>query len=241
VKSIVVSIHIPKTAGVTLKNILTSVYGENFLWFTETNSTRFVFERLRNYDLNKIECIHSHMGYGIHKYLETLDIECKYIMFTRSIPNRLLSYFNYIMTDAVKEHYNWENRFGWEDDISFHDWLSSCRMADQDNSMTRFLSGCENLNTDPIKYKMCESDLDQARMSIGNFSFIGSVEKFDRDVRRLANKLSWSAIPTYGRSNAHPNHPTEKSIPLEDLELIHKTQYFDFRLHETIKRLTGNN
>lgn len=63
--NIVISIHIPKTGGTTLKNILTSVYGDSFLWLTETNSAKRAFERLKGYDLTKIKCVHGHIGYGI--------------------------------------------------------------------------------------------------------------------------------------------------------------------------------
>lgn len=229
---IVVSLHIPKTGGVTLKNILTSVYNDRFLWFTETNSARYAYERLRGYgDLTKIDCIHGHIGYGIHRYLETRGIGCKYILFTRPIADRLLSYYNYIMTDAVKSHYNWEDRFGWADDISFMDWLSSCRMADQDNSLTRFLSGCENLNTDPTKYRMCGEDWNLAIENSKNLSFVGSISNFDTEIERLANALSWENIPEYGRDNAYPDHRYTKDLTNEELDLIEEMQRHDIALY----------
>jgi len=240
---IVVSMHIPKTGGVTLKNILSDVYGEGFLWFTETNSARYTFERLRGYFKEEpsrdIKCIHGHIGYGIHKYLETIGIGCKYILFTRPIGDRLLSYYNYIMTEAVKSHYNWEDRFGWEDGISFMDWLSSCKMADQDNSLTRFLSGCENLNTDPTKYRMCREDYILATENSKNLSFVGSISNFDTEIERLANTLSWEHIPKYGRDNAYPDHRYSKDLTNEELDLINETQRFDIALYNNkLKKVT---
>ena len=231
-KSIVVSIHIPKTGGVTLKNILTSVYGDSFLWFTETNSARYTFERLRGYDLSNIKCIHGHIGYGIHKYLNLMGIGCKYIMFTRSITNRLLSYYNYIKTDAVSEHYRWDSRFRWGKDINFYDWLLSYKMADQDNSAVRFLSGCGNLNTDPMKYRMTNIDCKIALHNLKNLSFIGSTDNFDSDINRLAETLSWDKIPEYGRDNAYPDHRDEGDLNQQELILIKESQKFDILLRD---------
>ena len=239
-QEIIVSIHIPKTGGTTLKNILASVYGDNFLWFTETNSHRLAFEKLRNSaledKLKDIKCIHGHLGFGIHNYLSYMGIKCKYIIFTRSIEDRLLSYFNYINTDAVKSHYKWDNRFGWDNDMSFFDWLSSCKMADQDNSIVRFLSGCDNLNTDPLKYRMCEQDLELAKKNSKELSFVGSMDNFDADIKILANKLSWGIVPEYGKDNANPDHRYGKDLQREERSLILETQKLDFSIQRWLDK-----
>ena len=170
---IIVSLHIPKTAGVTLKNILTGVYGDSFLWFTETNTARGCYERLRHYDLEKIKCIHSHVAYGIHRYLKTDNITCKYITFIRNPYERLMSFYNYILTQPVNAHYKWDRSYGWDPSMKFKNWLLDCRLAAQNNDEIRFLSGCENLNTDEILYPMSQADYDMALDNLHNFFFIG--------------------------------------------------------------------
>lgn len=226
-KSIVVSIHIPKTGGTTLKNILSSVYGDSFMWIMETNSARAAFEKIRNRDLDKINCIHGHIGFGIHKYFNLMGIGCKYIVFTRNVVERLLSYYHYILTVPVNTQYKWDSAYGWTANTSFSDWLPSFRVADMDNGLTRFLSGCDNLNTDPLKYRMSLQDYDIAKENLNQLYFTGSVTNFDMDIIRLANALSWESVPTYEINNSNP-HSTE--ISQADDDLILNSQQYDIDL-----------
>lgn len=103
-------------------------------------------------------------------------------------------------------------------------------MADQDNSLVRFLSGCENLNTDGLKSSMCKTDYHFAQKNAKNISFIGSMDYFDIGIKNLANHLGWSSIPDYGKDNSYPDHRNNKDLEEHERLLIAKTQKFDILL-----------
>ena len=234
---IIVSLHIPKTAGITLKNILSEVYGDGFLWFPETNTTRGCYERLRHYDLSKVNCIHSHVGYGIHKYLEADGISCKYITFLRNPYERLMSFYNYILTEPVNDHYKWDESFGWSKDTKFKDWLLDRKLAAQDNDEVRFLSGCENLNTNTIKYNMARSDYRMAVRNLGDFSFVGFKENFDNDIISLSKLLNWKSIPEYTKANVGPVENHTRNLSIEDVAVINHTNNYSISLWRYQRRL----
>ena len=237
-KELIVSLHIPKTAGITLKNILSDVYGDSFLWFTQTNTARGCYERIRHYDLSKIKCIHSHVAYGIHKYLEADGVKCRYITFIRNPYERLMSLYNYILTDPVNEHYKWDESFGWTREMGFQTWLLDCKLAAQDNDEIRFLSGCENLNTDGIKYNMSQSDFVMARRNLKKFDFVGFTENFDNEIITLAKILGWNSIPEYVRSNVGPVENKMSNLSIAGKNTVRSTNNYSLALwnHITLKK-----
>ena len=107
-------------------------------------------------------------------------------------------------------------------------------MADQDNSITRFLSGCENLNTDPIKYRMSDQDLHMAIGNLNNISFIGTVDNFDSSIKGLADHLGWGKIPEYGRDNAFPYHRHKRDLHSREMDLILSSQSLDYTLYDKL-------
>jgi len=234
-KEIIISIHIPKTGGITLKNILSKVYDNGCIWLTKTNSARTAFERLMTFDLEKVECVHGHIGYGIHEYLEPLGVKCKYITFVRNPYKRLLSYYNYIFTGPVNEQYKWNESAGWSLDIEFIDWLQDIKLACQDNEITRFLSGCENLNTDKIQYFMKYSDYVLAKKHLENIFFVGSMDSFDNSIFTLSKLLDWKYMPKYGKDNSHQYPKCHNNMNDLEYSTINILQPNDINLYNEIR------
>lgn len=226
---IVISIHIPKTGGTTLRTIFESVYGDSFVWLTQTHSPREAYKLLSSMDLSKVKLIHGHVSYGLHKFLPK-DITYKYITFFRDPTDILISYFNFILLNPTNSVYHWDSRFNWMLGMKFRDWLLDRKLASQDNNITRFISGTKNLNTDELINTIGSIDFKVAVRNLTNFYFVGMLDTFTKSIEMLANKLHWSSIPEYGVENKTPHGISKSDLSVEDVDLIKLTQGFDYLL-----------
>ena len=227
---IIISMHIPKTGGITLKNILTDVYGDSFVWVTQTNSPEEAYEKIKHLDLYNIKAIHGHISYGLHEYLPR-NIGYKYIVFLRHPYERMLSYHNYILTEPVNEQYKWDSNYGWTRGMSIVEWLSDTKLATQDNGMTRFISGNLNLNTNEVTNKIELEDFYLALRNVEKLYFIGITETFDKSIKLLAEKLNWKCIPKYGVDNSFQDRRHIEDLSIEEQDFICISQLYDLWLY----------
>ena len=227
---IVISMHIPKTGGITLKNILSDVYGDSFVWVTQTNSPKEAYKKIKHLDLYNVKAIHGHISYGLHEYFPR-NIRYKYITFLRHPYERMLSYHNYILTKPVNEEYKWDSNYGWTKKMSIVEWLSDIKIASQDNGITRFLSGNSNLNTDKITNKIELEDSHLAIKNIKKFDFIGITETFDQNIKLLAEELDWEDIPKYGMNNNYQDRRHKEDLSIEEQDFICISQLYDLWLY----------
>ena len=116
--------------------------------------------------------------------------------------------------------------------MSFGDWLLDCRLAGQDNDMTRFFSGMFNLNTHEIIERVRIDNMFLASGNLSRYDFIGCTHSFDNDIRVLSEVLKWKILPKYDRDNYFPNRKTTDSLTESEILTIRNTQRFDSFLWE---------
>lgn len=235
-KDLILSVHIPKTGGTTLRTIFESVYGDSFVWIQQTHSLEDAYKLLSSMDLSKVRLIHGHIPYGLHKFLPS-DTTYKYVAFSRDPVDRLISYFNYILLDSTNSVYRWDSKFNWKLGMPFRDWLLDKQIASQDNGMTRFISGNSNLNTDKLITTVTDLEFKLAVRNLTDFCFVGLVDTFSKSLEILANKLSWSFIPKYKIENKTPTGISRSDLSVEDVDLIKSTQSFDCLLWNKVQAL----
>jgi len=226
-KEIIISTHIPKCGGTTLKNILNEVYGKGFKWVLQT---KFPEEAIKEINFDTVECIHGHVSYGLHKFFPK-EISYKYVTFLRNPYDRLLSFYNFLLQNQnTYIVYDWKNTYGWKQDMPFEDWLADVKIAGQDNDVVRFFSGMSNLNTHEITRKVNAFDFRIADENLKTYDFVGNIEDFDNDIIDLAKLLKWKKIPEYKKDNYFPNRITVDDLTDEEVHLIGKTQFYDIAL-----------
>jgi hypothetical protein len=240
-KEILISIHISKTGGCTFAGILKQVYGDKFLELSYPHSARGAWGLVQDLDLQKLDCIHGHFSYGIHRYFPK-DITCKYVTFLREPIDRLMAlyYFNRnILTGDLLPR----DSFGTTDE--FIKLVLMHSYASLDNGMTRVIGGLSEVFVDDIKSFVTEADYKIALENLSTFYFVGLVENpelgkteyFKNSVVALANKLNWDSIPEQEMIHHFPGILNPKDLQPMDRKRIDGSQLYDMSLWEEAKKI----
>jgi hypothetical protein len=204
----IISLHIPKTAGTSFRNILKNVYGDDQVIRLDINEkgTIKVNEELYNgKQLPSVKIIHGHFYYQTLKEKFDLPENIKFITWMRDPVKRVISNFNYlekrlseILTDA--EEYNILNNMP-------RSLIDYARLEFNRNKQYKFLSG----NT------------------LKDFVFVGINEYFEEDLIGLKKILNWPEIPEVLYQNK--TESLEKNVPKEILNEIASLNSDDVELY----------
>jgi hypothetical protein len=157
-----VSIHIPKTAGQTLLQLLELAYGKEQVLHVNRGWLKRKQQRIGNLNPQQYQVLHGHLPYRtfLAPYHHS---EAKIITFMRDPLERVLSNFRYYRKKkaerleagkTVRHHYDLE---------------TFIELEERQNVMARFLEGLE----------------------LTDLFFLGFQEQFGQDIRLLSKKLSW--------------------------------------------------
>ena len=221
-------LHIPKTAGSSLRQVVEANYRPDELEVIGVHWTNWlrseqVRERLRGKP--NIKALHGHFAFGLHEDLgEPSAEEARYVTFLRRPRARVVSGYFHLRRHPknplreVVEH------------MSLDEYLDSQLVLDADNGMVRRLSGV----ADGIGFgEVGESHLEQALSSLQSFFILaGTLERFDASLHLLAERLSWHRrhYTTERRgTNKDSYTPSE-----ETLRRIDELNVYDARLYDAV-------
>ncbi|OQW91151.1 MAG: hypothetical protein BWK78_05370, partial [Thiotrichaceae bacterium IS1] len=184
-------IHIPKTAGTSLRHLVEQEYPlmECLYWYEEVLYLLDKFDKkylktLLKGSLFLAKALYGHFPFSIH---ETLDISCQYVTFLRHPLDLVVSLYNHAANDPSSPFYA-DIRAG----MSLLEMLSNEQWGYNNNSMTRIIINrvreadgtipeCEDLS---ISAEVLEL-IDQ------HFLFIGLTERLSEGVAVLGKLLDW--------------------------------------------------
>ncbi len=208
--------HIPKTAGMTLQQLVRERYkldDELFLVYDrETNHGGFV-------DKSSLKLIMGHFRYGYHKHSQQ---PAEYFTFLRNPADHILSLFNYTK-DFPDKYPNLPAE-------EANDLVAFAKGRWGNNLQTRFISGM-----DIIEGRENET-LEKAKENLRGFNFIGLTEDFDTSLYMLGKQLGWKAFYYQNSNEGMARKKTaqpDSAIMKEVLEL----NRFDVELYEFAKEL----
>lgn len=178
----VVSIHIPKTAGQTLLQLLELAYGKEQVLHVNRGWLKRKQQSIGNLNPQQYQVLHGHLPYRafLAPYLHS---EAKIITFMRDPVERVLSNFRYYRKmkaerlkagKTVRHHYDLE---------------TFIELEERRNVMARFLDGLE----------------------LTGLFFLGLQEQFGQDVRLLSKKLSWELPETAFQIKKNPTPSTDET------------------------------
>lgn len=170
-----VSLHIPKTAGTSFRNILKGVYGRRSVArlditkdVVKLNEKRYSGHTLKS----GIKVVHGHFKYDAIFSKLAIERSIPIITWLRNPVERVVSNYFYlrkIIQDCIFRGAN-EGNLGNRMIKSLEEYA----VADANrNRMSKFLRGA----------------------NLDDFFFIGFVETFDDDLRRLSHLLNWKSYP----------------------------------------------
>ncbi|MBK4728694.1 sulfotransferase family 2 domain-containing protein [Oxynema sp. CENA135] len=171
--------HIPKTAGTTLNDVIIRQYKSECV-FQTNNIRESKNELIKISDVNKqkIKVIKGHMEFGWHKLLPQ---NSTYITMLRDPVERVISFYYYILNCPA--HYLYE--IVTQQKISLNEFINSGMSAKIENCQTRLLSGKEELLQKPFatSQKCTYEWLDSAKENLSKyFIAFGITERFDESL-----------------------------------------------------------
>lgn len=226
-KPLIISVHIPKTAGTTLEGIYQAVYGKRHFRIPNAGGgIDYIARSRQRLDWDTIDCVSGHMSYGLHGHIPD-DRKPVYITFLRDPAERLLSLFYYIKRRPAHTQHKWTKPLG------FMEWLETQRMADHDNGMLRFIAGRSDVGSNKQEGKVTKADYEQAIANLKGFAFVGFTESFNVDIVKLGEMLGWD-VPQYQNKLVQKRKKADQhSKAVQDY--LRQSQSWDYKLVEWTK------
>jgi len=207
--------HIPKTAGSTMRSIIAQNYNSDNVLHIEQEELPGLSRRDASKNMES-SLIHGHFFYGTHEYFPGKPT---YFTFLRDPVDRFLSEY-FFQQDYKGNIYKLlqQEKLDLEGLIDY--WVPY-----YDNIMTRFLSGA---TSEQCWEPVTEKHLEIATVVLKNkIDCFGLAEYFDESLLIMAKRYNWLP-PLYIRKNVS----RRKNVTEVIKEKIRKKQFFDSILYE---------
>ena len=230
--SVVIFVHIPKTAGTTLRHIIQSQFKPNNVfefYYLKAQPSRVPqgiekYNNLSEAQKKAIEFVSGHAGFGLHEFIPR---PCTYITVLRNPVERVVSYYYSLLRNKNKIV---ENK-------TLEDFIQTYGRVH--NEMTCFLSGLTlkaQLQDPSIDVKAKQFDRETLEIAKNNlkkhYAVFGFVERFDETCILLKRILGWNISPLYVRKNVSKQQNWTDNLPKHTLNLIEKFNELDFQLYD---------
>jgi hypothetical protein len=240
---LLVLLHIPKTAGMTLATVLQSHYGDAFVggrgegrWTAAGKRAPNVFSRFDHVDerlrsiaaKRRVHVLAGHITFGLSDRLPT---DARYVTVLRDPVERTLSHYYFLVRPPAKRGGLAGAGFvpPWLPEPSPELTLDEClteRGYIPDNLQTRMLCGLVS-PYDPLP----EGALEQAKDNLRDrFVYVGTTERFEEFLALLNLELGWPTV-AYKRSNLNRDRPRGDDLPPDVLRLVEDRNALDRELH----------
>lgn len=212
-------LHIPKTAGTSLRTLISEAYpGEECLLLYSQFEPE-VFAAIQQ-ALPKSKVLYGHVCYGVH---ETLGISGRYVTFLRHPIDRVLSFYSH---NAREPGMYWYGEI--QNGLSLQEMVERELTIETNNHITRILTGYA-----PSQILDDEAVLAQAIANLErHFCFVGLSEHLEMGVQTLKTAFNWQ-IGKIPRLNINP-HPV--TIDAATLATLEKYNRLDLLLYNYVKR-----
>jgi hypothetical protein len=238
---VLVLLHIPKTAGMTLATILHAHYGGGFVGgvggdrrVPPHKRAPNVFSRFEHVDAGlraaakeSTRVVAAHITFGLQ---DRLPADARWITVLREPVERTLSQYYFFVRPPGKRTAAGAGFVPpWLPPPSPGLTLEECltgRGYIPDNLQTRMLCGLVS-PYDPLP----SHALEEAKRNLRDrFEFVGTTERFEEFLALLNLEFGWPTI-AYKRSNANPNRPRKDDLPADVRRLVEERNALDSELH----------
>ena len=212
-------IHLPKTAGTSLRRTIQKNYPSRELFFIYNRNPRFnTMDDLRGFkaeDFAKYKIIMGHFPFN-RKIFPFNDR--RFVTIVREPIQRVISYHRHVMGRD-----EWRGR-----EISLIEYMQTSDEIQLQNHQTRLLAG---MKRNPVT----EKHLEQAIKNIEKyFLHAGTSERFADTVDCLHDLLGWRKKKVF-YENVSPNQQATTDNYSEDiLEKLRDINEYDFKLHKYV-------
>ena len=205
-----VSVHIPKTAGTSFRNMLKAVYGDEQVARLDID---LIYEqvKLETVDFKKnrlprnIKVIHGHFSPGLLLQKFRLSDDVPFITWLRHPVDRVISNFYYLEKRLLEELENQEEGLQLVGVLQ-RDLLEYAAAEINCNRIHKFLAG----------------------KPLDTYAFVGIQEYFEEDVAFLANQMGWDVPPLLHQNKTGKSY----NVSPAERDLIASYNQEDMKLYE---------
>jgi hypothetical protein len=226
-KDLFIHLHIPKTGGTTLRDIIQRQYrAEKILLIPKLEESENILKEVSTSQINQLKLIQGHLKYGIHNHFHR---RAKYFSIIRDPINRVLSTYYYVLSQKN----NPQNLSTSNNQMTIYDFVQSGVNPFLINGQTKLISG----KTGNIDNPIIESEelFSLAKENIENdFLFLGITEMFDETILILKNMLGWH-MPYYSIANRTKKKPNYDAVNPTIISFIKEHNQLDIKLYNITK------
>lgn len=219
-KEIVISLHIPKTGGLSMSEVLRSVYADRFCHTGQVDNLETKHDVPSN-----VACVHGHLPYGVHKYFSQ---RCVYITMLRTPSCRAISYAHHSI-QASKKDYRWKE-IGISPGMNLAQFFK-LPICSNNNAMIRQLCGLDFMEEES-KIEIDASRLKQAKSHVEqHFRAVGFCEYYQESLEKYQLALGWDELPGIQYMNLGKYDKKEK-LDHDVVALIEENNCWDQQLYD---------
>lgn len=216
-------VHIPKTAGSTLRTIIQNNYRPKEILFTDSAHPHPFDEAktLEPTEKDQINVVVGHYAYGMHQFFLQTAV---YFTVLREPIARSLSEFYHI--NRYPNH--GLHQLVRSGQMTIHDFLDHLGVVHSDNIQTRQIAGTYRTGPgEPCTPEM----LTLAKKNLVNkFDLFGLTKRFDEFLLEISELLGWDRI-YYQRQNVTQNRPKKRQLSPAEMTRIRAANQYDLELY----------
>ncbi|MEZ5275627.1 MAG: sulfotransferase family 2 domain-containing protein [Opitutaceae bacterium] len=234
----VIFVHIPKTAGNTLRAVLTRNCGPARFYYREGGDLGRLEAFKRDYAtaISRFGVVGGHVYFGFH---EVMTNPFRYLTMVREPVSRVVSQYRFIRSGQSGA---WLK--GRLDEVSLREFVERGLDETTDNCQVRRLAGLYGRYEEQPYGAARKSLLDDAWKNICHHRILVGVQsEFDRSLLLYRRELGWKRLPVYRNKNV--TRPVKgiarkpESLATEEIEAIRAKNLLDLELYGRIDEKFG--
>jgi hypothetical protein len=215
-------VHIPKTGGTTLQNILSRFYSKD-----QSLHVSSVKTSIREIAQTRASQTPPFLIKGHLNIAEVTDIPNNYIFtFLRPPISRVISHYYFLKEQPTVKHYKYLN----DPDTTIESYYALKEKKDIDNCMVRYLGGLHSTEFGKIGQKELDAAIHNLHHKI---DFVGFQAHYDESLIMLSRELNWS-LPIYRKKNITAK---KEIVSASTMEFLQDANKWDILLFEEAKRI----
>ena len=230
--SLAVFVHIPKTGGTSLKNILTLNYGKRYRSYHPIMSNLYETPEM----IGELRAISAHRPFGYEKDLiqayrdavsrEDAICEAKPVVFSvvRNPLERVISLYNFVTTFPAHSLHN-EMR-----DLEPEEFYEKLGSKGVSNLQTRFICGAGKKSNFKLARERIEND----------FSIVVDLANQDKLIHHLSDQLGWKLPDDRIVANRSPKKLTRENISGELEDFLNSRMEEDWKLYDFVREMSDS-